>query len=170
MAAAVVTAAATETAEITELAIDLAPGSLPEAHLPTELAGLRAAAIGDQVRRREVRNGTRVREAHPLSAADLHLGGGGMGASRQCAGRQGTTSQEGAHGTTIVLSVTGHGKDLICVLQLTGRVLCQHLRSTRSIEWVGLPKGGCIGETIGTSIVIPVAPGEPTDMRHASQK
>ena len=122
MVDAVVTAAATETTEITELAIDLAAGSLPEARLRTEPAGLRAAAIGDQVRLREVRNGTRVREAHLLNAAGHHLGGHGMSASRQCGGRQATVGQEGAHGMTIALSATGDGKGSICVLQFQGRI------------------------------------------------
>ena len=122
IAAAVVTAAATETAEITELAIDLAAGSLPEAHPRTEPAGLRAAAIGDQVRLREVPNGTRVREAHLLNAAGHHLGGRGMGSSRQRADRQDTMSQEGAHVMTIGPSATGDGKGSICVLRFQGRV------------------------------------------------
>ena len=117
MVDAVVTAAATETTEITELAIDLAAGSLPEARLRTEPAGLRAAAIGDQVR---LSNGTRVREAHLLTAAGLHLGGHGMGASRRCADRQAIVSQEGAHGMTMALSATGDGK--ICVLRFQGRI------------------------------------------------
>ena len=117
MVDAVVTAAATETTEITELAIDLAAGSLPEARLRTEPAGLRAAAIGDQARLKEVPHGTRVREAHLLNAAALRLGGRGMGVSRRCAGRQDTMSQEGAHGMTIALSATGDGKGSICVMR-----------------------------------------------------